>query len=72
MFDKHTLDIACPQCGHSTRQTIGWVKANDAFTCGKCKAIVSLDKEDLLAGLDSAQESIDSLRDTIRRLRFGK
>jgi hypothetical protein len=36
MFDDAEIDLTCPQCGHKSMKTIGWIKANDAFTCDGC------------------------------------
>ncbi len=61
MFDARTITIPCPNCGQQTDKTIGWIKNHDDFICPGCDRTLTLDKEDLLSGLDAAQKALDGL-----------
>lgn len=43
-FDSQPVDLPCPKCGHKSKQSIGWLKANDSMTCPGCGARFNLDK----------------------------
>lgn len=40
-IDAKTMPIPCPECGHETTQTFGWLKAHDEFTC-RCGVRINL------------------------------
>jgi len=56
LFDEQSLSIPCPQCGHETAQTIGWIKANGDFNCAGCGQAITLDSEELLGALNEIDE----------------
>lgn len=60
------LPIPCPKCGHQTKKSIAWIKANDKFVCAGCGSTVNVQAEQLLAGLKQLDETIDDLRRKIR------
>ena len=68
MFDSKSIGLPCPKCGHKTSKTIAWIKAHDEFVCDSCDANVRMNKQDLLAGLDQAEESIAKLRKSLGSL----
>lgn len=68
MFDTQNLNIPCPQCGQKVEKSVGWIKANDSYVCPGCSGLVSLDKQGLIAGLNSADKALDAFRKSIRKL----
>lgn len=68
MFEKAEIGIPCPKCGHKTEKTVAWIKANDSFTCGGCGSTVTVDTENLLAGLQKAEKSVADFRKKLRGL----
>jgi transcription elongation factor Elf1 len=70
MFENKTFGLPCPKCGHKTKKTLAWIKANDEFTCDGCGGVVRTDKEKLLAGIDELESGISKARKGLAR--FGK
>lgn len=48
---KAGIDLPCPKCGHKTKETIAWIKANDKFACGGCGAEIALDRDEIVRDL---------------------
>ncbi len=69
-FDDHEIDVPCPQCGHKTKQSIGWLRANKEMTCVGCGVAISLEDKGFRAGLDKVEKSLADLRNTFSG--FGK
>jgi hypothetical protein len=68
MFDSVEIGIPCPKCGQKTQKTIAWIKANDTFACDGCAAIIRIDRDELLRGLNEIDKSVDDLKRQIRNL----
>jgi transposase-like protein len=68
LFDSATLDIPCPGCEHVNPLTIAYLKANQQFTCAGCGKDVQIETDQLKSGLKEADNALDGLRKTIRRL----
>lgn len=68
MFDNATISIPCPSCGKESQKTIGWLKAHDHFTCTACDQTITLEKEQLLSGLKSAEKSLADFRRSLGKL----
>ncbi|MBY5585326.1 hypothetical protein [Rhizobium leguminosarum] len=68
MFDKQTIDIPCPKCGHETTKTIAWIKAHNDFVCAKCGSMITIDKEEILAGLKKAKASLAKFGKSIGKM----
>jgi transcription initiation factor IIE alpha subunit len=68
MFEKQTLGLPCPKCGHKTEKTVAWIKAHDDFTCEGCNSVVRMEKEKLLSGIKQAEDSIAKLRKKLSRI----
>ncbi|MDP2322539.1 MAG: hypothetical protein Q8N51_00725 [Gammaproteobacteria bacterium] len=45
LFDDTLLSLPCPNCGHETPKTIGWLKTHDEYTCA-CGGLIKLDLEE--------------------------
>lgn len=60
-FDHHSLNITCPQCGHETPETIGRLKTNPQLTCGGCGNTITIQADNLKAGIDSVQKQLADL-----------
>ena len=41
-LDNQSIEIPCPDCGHKTAKTVGWIKANKKFIC-RCGAQINLE-----------------------------
>ncbi len=70
MFEDAEIGIPCPKCGHETKQTVGWLKANTEFTCPSCGSVIEVEAEELLTGLKKADKALADFRKTLRG--FGK
>lgn len=64
-FDKQSIDIPCAS-GHKTKKTVGWIKANDHFTCASCGGEVSIDKTGLLADLKKVETQLKAFGKSFR------
>lgn len=70
MFDDQTISISCPGCGKATEKKVRWIRAHGELVCPSCKNTIALEREKLLASLNSAEKGLRNLRNTIRK--FGK
>lgn len=61
LFDEQSIDIPCPQCGHETKETIRWLRANADYVCAGCGRDIHLERDKLLRGLEDAQNQIADL-----------
>lgn len=61
IFDKGVLGIPCPACGHKTKKTIAWIKANEQMICDGCGRTVTLECEKLIEGINQANCAIAGL-----------
>ena len=44
ILDGASIDLTCPDCGHKTPKTIGWLRHEpDSFECAGCGETVALD-----------------------------
>jgi len=68
MFEKQTLGLPCPKCGHKTEKTVAWIKAHDDFTCDGCSSVVRMEKEELFAGIKKVEDQMAKLRKSFKRL----
>jgi transposase-like protein len=67
MFDSATINIPCPECSRKTSKTIGWIKSHNSMTCSGCGASITLDKKDLLRGLQQVDKSIQRFSKAISK-----
>ena len=65
MFEKQKLGLPCPKCGHKTEKTVAWIKAHDDFTCAGCGSVVTMEKKQLLAGIQEAEKSVAKFRKSL-------
>lgn len=68
VFEDHELSIPCPQCGHETKKTIGWLKSNSEFTSAGCESMININADELFSGLDKVEKSLSDFKDTLRKL----
>lgn len=54
-LDDVKFDLSCTQCGRKFSKTVGWLKKNSQHTCTHCKTVVTLDKEQFLREIASAE-----------------
>jgi len=64
MLDNKTLRIPCATCGQETEKTVGWIKANDHFTCA-CGQGIKLDRDQFLGEIQKAEDALASLSRTV-------
>jgi len=57
-FDKQSLGIPCPSCGHETKKSVGWIKLNDHFECVGCGQNVHLQRDKLLRDIKKVEKSL--------------
>jgi transcription elongation factor Elf1 len=58
LSDRAEIAIGCPKCGHKTKQTVGWVKANETMVCGGCGNEFGLEKETFIKSLADAEREL--------------
>ncbi|CAN5163474.1 hypothetical protein BH10PSE10_BH10PSE10_21900 [soil metagenome] len=56
LFDGQSIEIPCTGCGKKAEKSIAWIRANDRYTCEGCGVEIILERDNLLAGLDEANE----------------
>lgn len=71
LLDSAEIDIPCPNCGHKTAKSFGWLKAHSDFTCAGCNRSIHVDRDQFLGELRKADSSVESLKRTIDRFNKG-
>jgi DNA-directed RNA polymerase subunit RPC12/RpoP len=67
MFEDEDLwPVQCPNCGHISREPIGWLKESGRHSCPACSAKLWYDKNTFLDVLDDAQRAVDNFSRSIR------
>ena len=54
--DGQPLAIPCPNCGHETRETIGWFKRHGEYDCTGCDVRIAPDFTQLDAALGAVAD----------------
>ncbi|QQF02875.1 hypothetical protein [Sinorhizobium meliloti] len=70
MLETAEIGVPCPKCGHKTTKTIAWIKAHDDFACSGCGATIAVEANELVAGIQKAEQSLAKLRKSLGQ--FGK
>ena len=52
MFEKETVEVTCPKCGHKSQENVGRLKS-DGYTCPECG--ITLDANQLAVALKEAE-----------------
>jgi len=68
MFEKQTINIPCPECGHKTAKTVAWIKAHDKMTCGGCGREITVENDKFVAGLKEADKAVAKVRKSLSRI----
>lgn len=68
LLDSAEIEIPCPDCGHKTTKSIGWIKAHSDFTCAGCNSNVHLNRGQFLGELRKVDSAVDGLKRTIDRI----
>lgn len=71
ILDDASIDLTCPDCGHKTSKTIGWLRHDpDSFECAGCGETVVLDYTEpgLYEAFEGIDESVDSLQRAIEEI----
>ncbi len=68
MFEDQKIGVPCPECGHKTQKTIGWLKTHDKLTCAGCGSNVVIDSEKLFSGIKEAEKTVAKFRKSIRSI----
>lgn len=67
-LDTHEISLTCPKCGHETKKSVGWLKANNKFTCGGCNSAVNLDTDKLLGSVRESEALLGGFGNRIKSL----
>lgn len=51
LFDDAEVNVACPQCGHGTKQTVGWLHTHDETICPRCGNLFRMDSTQAIRAL---------------------
>jgi len=66
MFEKETVEVTCPTCGHKSQENVGRLK-NDDYTCPECG--ITLDANQLARALMKAECGVENLKGEIAKLK---
>jgi len=69
IFDDGILEFTCANCGKEHPKTIGWIKANDHFTC-ECGARTDIERDQALEAFGRVDQAMERLMDAFGK--FGK
>lgn len=73
LFEDAEIAIPCPKCGQKHKKSVRWIRANKELSC-PCGAVVALEADELLEGIEQADEAIDKFGADIKaigkRLKF--
>ncbi|GAJ91052.1 hypothetical protein RRH01S_01_05230 [Rhizobium rhizogenes NBRC 13257] len=60
--------MPCPNCGHKTKKSIAWLKSNDKFSCDGCGRGITVQADELFAGIKETEKSIADLKKNLSRI----
>ena len=66
MFEKETVEVTCPKCGHKGQENVGRLKG-DGYTCPECGT--TLDANQLAGALKEAEGGVEKLKGEIAKLK---
>ena len=66
MFEKETVEVTCPKCGHKSQENVGSLKS-DGYTCPECR--ITLDANQLAGALKEAEGGVEKLKGEIAKLK---
>lgn len=66
--DGQTISLPCGSCSQEFTQTVGWLKAQGAFTCSSCGAVNTVDLTKHTEGIARAQKALDEFQASVRKL----
>lgn len=69
-FDGAEMNVPCPNCGHETAQTLGWLKRSPQWLCEGCGLTVQLDASDVARGVQEMEEALAELERELKK--FGQ
>jgi hypothetical protein len=67
IFDDTEIAIPCKSCGHETKKSVRWMKANRQFTC-RCGTVINLHTDELLREIAKVEAEIAKLNRTVKSL----
>jgi len=67
-FDKQTIDIPCPRCGHKLTEQIGRLQPHMSFVCAGCKEPVEINATELLRKVKQANQQLADFGKRVSRI----
>lgn len=67
LLDNSMVGINCPECGHKTNKSIGWVKNNKGFTCA-CGTNILLEDSAFKTKIDELDRSFTEFQNALKNL----
>ena len=67
MFENLTIPIPCPRCGHKTKKTGRWLKANKHFACPGCGIRINIDSSKFFSAEREVHRKLDAFGRDFKR-----
>jgi len=64
-LDEASINIPCPQCGHTFGRSVGWIKRHTEFACPGCGA--AIDAKQFVSEFKKVDKSIADFQQTLKR-----
>jgi transposase-like protein len=68
-FDDAEIKIACPDCGKTNKQTVGWLRTHSRVTCLGCGFLIPLRTSDTRRELHKMDKAWAKLRAALDKIR---
>lgn len=61
VFDDAEANLACPNCGQRTEQTVGWLHTHDEAICPRCGNLFRVDSTQAIRALQACAHTTDDV-----------
>lgn len=62
MLDDTEIPVECPECGHKSRKTIGYLKASPEFACPGCGVTIKVNGDKLKLSTERVDQKVADFR----------
>jgi transposase-like protein len=66
MFEKETVEVACPGCGHNSEENVGRLKT-DGYTCPTCGA--TRNAGEFARAIKEVEDAVEKLKREFARVK---
>jgi DNA-directed RNA polymerase subunit RPC12/RpoP len=68
MFEKHSVELTCPACGHKFQEQLGRLEKDPTIDCPGCHSPIEIKAQGLRDGLKKVDRAMADLQKTLKGL----